>query len=175
MKRRNFLKKLFGATAGAVAVTAVPGLAKTKDKETFTIEDAFIQLPGNKNLYYIKKDSVLNQELMKALGDRYLPKEKFGCYLPIFNQYVPIKDTYTVDDFNQLIMMLEHRKFDYFCDGRYQDYNVGLMRLLKVTRHHLNTGDEEDLGYYKIDMFQAFKNGMYAPDDCHGKAIPDKD
>lgn len=165
MRRRNFLKKLFGATAGAVAVTTVPSLAKPKEKETFTLDEAFIRHDGNPDLYYIKKDSPLNQELMKAIGDHYLPREKFGNYLPVFNQYVPVKDEYTIEDFRQLIMYLEdkRRNFDFFCDGEVRDEEVGLIRLIRQWRHHLKTDEREDLGYYKIDLFQAYRHGQYGP------------
>ena len=173
MKRRNFIGKLFRIGTG-VAATAVaaPVIAKAKGKEktqeTFTIEDAFIQpYDGNKDLYYIKKNSLLNQELMKAIGDHYLPREKFGNYLPVFNQYVPVKDEYTIEDFRQLIMYLEdkRRNFDFFCDGEVMGEEVGLIRLIRQYRYHLKTGEKENLGYYKIDLFEAYKHGQYGPKD----------
>lgn len=156
MKRREFLRKLFGISVATAAMT-VPGVSKTKEKDTFTLDEAFINLGGNKDLYYIKKDSALNQELMKAIGDHYLPKDKFGCYYPVYRQYVPIKDEYTIEDFRQLIMLLEDSRdhFDYFCDGqlREEEGNPGLIRLIKDCSGK----------FYKIDLFQAFRNGMYGP------------
>ena len=156
MKRRDFLGKLLKIGTGVAATAvAIPVMGKNhaEKQETFTIDDAFIQLHGNSNLYYIKQDSLLNRELMKAIGDHYLPREKFGCYLPVSHQYVPFKDTYTIEDFRQLIMLLEdcRQGFRYFCDGQYREENVGLMRLFKDEKH----------GYYKIDLFEAYKNGMY--------------
>lgn len=163
MKRRNFLGKLFRIGTGVAATAvAVPVMGKIKGKqtpqETFTIEDAFIQpYDGNKDLYYIKKDSLLNQELMKALGDHYLPRDKFGCYHPVFNQYIPFKDRYTVEDFRQLIMLLEDKRkhFEYFCDGEHQSLDIGLIRLIRYKKND----------YYKIDLFEAFKHGQYGPKD----------
>ena len=156
MERRGFLKRLFGLGVGAAAM-AVPVLAKTASKETFTLDEAFIKHDGNKDLYYIRKDSVLNQELMKALGDHYLPKDKFGCYYPVYRQYVPIKDEYTIEDFRQLIMLLEDARdhFDYFCDGQLREGEAGLVRLIK----------DRSGKFYKIDLFQAFKHGQYGPKD----------
>lgn len=156
MERRGFLKRLLGLGVGAAAMT-VPALAKAAKDDTFTIEDAFVQLPGNKNMYYIKKDSMLNQELMKALGDHYLPKDKFGCYYGVYNQYIPVKDEYTIEDFRQLIMFFEDKRerFDYFCDGQLRDVEPGLVRLIK----------DRSGKFYHIDTFQAFKHGMYGPKD----------
>ena len=149
MKRRNFLK-LFGI---GTASMAVPAFSKPEKNNEFTFEDTFLRHDGNGNLYYIKKDSLLNQELMKAIGENYLPTDKFGCYYPVSNQYVPIKEKYTIDDFRQLIMLLEDKrgKFDYFCDGKYKDYETGLIRLIKYRNSK----------FYRIDLFQAFKNGQY--------------
>ena len=156
MERRGFLKRLFGLGIGAAAMT-VPGLAKAASKETFTLDEAFIHHDGNENLYYIKKNSVLNQELMKALGDHYLPKDKFGCYYGVHNQYIPVKDEYTIEDFRQLIMFFEDKRerFDYFCDGQLRDVEPGLIRLIK----------DRSGKFYHIDLFQAFKHGMYGPKD----------
>ena len=114
MERRNFLKKLFNIGIGAAAMT-VPVIAKPESKETFSLKEAFLTHDGNKNLFYIKKDSQLNQELMKAIGDHYLPKDNCGCYYPLFKHYIPIKDEYTIEDFRQVIMFLEDSRehFDY--------------------------------------------------------------
>ena len=156
MERRGFLKRLFGLGVGAAAMT-VPALAKAAKGDTFTIEDAFTRFDGNKDMYYLKKDSLLNKELMKAIGDHYLPKEKFGNYLPVWKQYVPVKDEYTIEDFRQLIMYMEDARnhFDYFCDGQTRDGNAGLVRIIK----------DRQYDYYHIDLFQAYKNGQYGPKD----------
>lgn len=154
MERRGFLKRLFGIGVGAAALS-VPVIAKAAKKDTFTLDEVFMRHDGNKNLFYIRKDSVLNRELMKAIGDHYLPKEKFGCYYPVYNQFIPVKDEYTIEDFRQLIMLLEDRKahFDYFCDGNTREGNAGLIRLIKDMKGN----------FYKIDLFQAFRNGQYGP------------
>ena len=39
MERRGFLKRLFGAGVGIAAMATVPGIAKTREKETFKLED----------------------------------------------------------------------------------------------------------------------------------------
>lgn len=154
MERRGFLKRLFGISVSAAALS-VPAIAKAVEKDTFTFDEAFINHDGNKDLYYIRKDSRLNRELMKAIGDHYLPIDKFGCYYPVYGQYVQIKDEYTIEDFRQLIMLLEDKKehFDYFCDGQMKNQEVGLIRLIK----------DRSGKFYKIDLFQAFRNGMYGP------------
>lgn len=154
MKRREFLRKLFGIGLATAAMT-VPGVSKTKEEDTFTLDEAFIQCDGNKNLYYVKKDSKLNQELMKAIGDHYLPTDKFGCYYPVNNQFLSIKDNYSIDDFAQLILLLNDKreKFQYFCDGRMKDEKIGLLCLIKD-----NKGK-----FYKLELFEAFRNGMYGP------------
>ena len=154
MKRRNFLTNLFNIGVGAAAMT-IPVIAKSGNKETFTLDDEFIRHDGNKNLFYIKKDGVLNRELMKAIGGSYLPIDKFGCYFTIHGQYVPIKDKYTIEDFRQLIMFFEDKSRHYcFCDGQTKSGGVGLIRLLK----------DRSEKFYKIDAFQAFRNGQYGPE-----------
>lgn len=160
MQRRNFLGKLLkigaGITAAAV-VTPVMGKTLAEKNETFTLEDAFIPCDGNSDMYYLKKDSLLNRELMKALGERYLPKDKFGNYSPIWEQYVPIKDEYTIEDFRQLIMLIEDagNRFRYYCDGQLRDAEVGLMRMIKDRKGK----------FYKMDLFEAYKHGQYGPKD----------
>ena len=155
MKRREFLRKLFGISVATAAMT-VPGVSKTKEKDTFTLDEAFVQCDGNKDLYYIKKESKLNQELMKAIGDHYLPRNKFGCYYPLFNVYLPIKDEYCIEDFVQVSLFLNDSRehFNYFTSGVMKGGEEGgLLRLIK----------DRNGKFFKIDLFQAFRNGMYGP------------
>ena len=54
-------------------------------------------------------------------------------------------------------MLLEDARdhFDYFCDGQIRQGEAGLVRLIR----------DKSGKYYKIDLFQAFKHGMYGPKD----------
>lgn len=118
MERRNFIKKIFGLGAAA-AVSAVPlmGTGRTTE-ETFKIEDMAAQCPGNKNLWYLKKDSWLNKELSKILGRRVVDRKYFSYYDPKRDMLIPVKNEYTRDDFQALLLWAESEyDFNYFCDG----------------------------------------------------------
>ena len=141
MERRNFLRKLFGISMGAAAVVAVPAIAKTKDE--FTIDDMFDACDGNKQLFYLKKDSWLEKEIRDILGDRFVDEKYFNFYEPLFNCYLPIKEKYTKKDFENLLLVVKSKKFDYFCDST--GNNGSAMRIFK----------DEPNGYYRIDMYHA--------------------
>lgn len=145
MKRRDFLRKLFGIGA-AVAVSKVPVLAKD-EPETFKIEDMFEQHEGNNRLYYLKKDSWLNKELIKTLGERYLPNKYFYSYCPATELGLPIKDEYTKADFQQILLYptLSYHKEQYFCRGIVKGKETGVMRLYKDERN----------GVYEVTFFEA--------------------
>ena len=147
MKRRDFLRKLFGIGA-AVAVSKVPVLAKDKP-ETFKIEDMFEQHEGNNQLYYLKKDSWLNKELANVLGDRYVDRKWFRCYSPQYSLSIPIKDEYTKADFQQIIMFpkIDYHKRDYFCGENIRGTEYGLVKLFRDDKN----------GYYVVEFFDARK------------------
>ena len=92
MERRNFLKRLFNVGVGAAALATVPAIAKTDKKETFKIEDLFDKCSGNGQLYYLKPDTWLEQEIRDILGNRFVDKQYFSCYYPLHNCYLPIKE-----------------------------------------------------------------------------------
>lgn len=91
MERRNFIKRLLGIGAAA-ALSTVPALAKKED--TFTWEDLAMTCTGNKNLFYIKQNSWLNQELMKIMGDRVVDRKYFSYYDTRREILIPVKDIY---------------------------------------------------------------------------------
>ena len=145
MERRNFLKRLFGICVGA-ALASVPAIGKGKDEKRFKIDDIFEPCDGNRRLFYLKDDSWLEQEIRKILGERFVDEKYFSCYDPIYNCYIPVKDTYNKDDFKPFLLVVKSKKFDYFCDhiGNHGK-QFGAMRLFK----------EEKDGYYRIDMYLA--------------------
>ena len=155
MERRNFIKRLFGIGVGAAALATVPGIAKTKEKETFKLEDIFEQCDGNKQLFFLKTDSWLEQEIRDILVDKFVDEKYFSCYDPIFNCYIPVKDEYTRKDFESFLLTVKTKKYDYFCDQtRNHGKKYGAMYLSKY---------EKD-GYYAINMYQARNpkyNGYY--------------
>ena len=155
MERRNFLKRLFGATVGAAALATVPGIAKTKEEETFTLDDMFEPCDGNKNLFYLKTDSWLEGEIRNELGDRFVDERYFACYYPLFNLFLPVKDRYTRGDFTTLLLALNSHKFDFFCDSRgNQGKQYGAIRIYR----------KDNNNFYSIDMYQARNpkyNGCY--------------
>jgi len=143
MQRRTFLKKLFGVSVGAAAMATVPVLAK-KD-ETYTIEDLFDRCEGNGSLYFLKRDSWLNRELIDAMGDRFVDQKYFSYYEPVYNVYLPIKEKYEKRDFESLFLFLKSKKFNYFCTQNYKNEEKGV---IKICQYH-----NED--YYRIDFYAA--------------------
>ena len=153
MKRRNFLKRLFATGVGA-ALASVPAIAKVKEEETFTLDDMFEPCDGNKNLFYLKTDSWLESEIRNELGDRFVDERYFACYYPLFNLFLPVKDTYTRGDFTTLLLAFNSHKFDYFCDcTANHGKKYGAIRIYR-----------KDNNFYSIDMYQARNpknNGAY--------------
>ena len=143
MKLQLFSKRLFGIGAAAAA-SSVPALANVEER--FTIDDMFEQVDTNKNLYYLKKDCWLNNELSKIFGDMVVDRNYFQYYLPVFNVYIPIKDSYTKKDFETILTWAkyESKDFNYFCNG-YMQEEEGLCRIIK----------EDRKGVYKYTFFSA--------------------
>lgn len=156
--RRNFLKKLLGATT-AIAASSLPIIGKEslnenkKNHDEYTIDDLFTQCDGNEDLFYLKNDSWLDKEIKTTIGDKYVDKKYFSFYKPIFVP-LPIKEKYTKDDFLPFILTLkEDAQYCYFCDDKYKDangYGQGILRLLKQEKH----------GYYTFTVFEA-RNPKY--------------
>ena len=145
MERRNFLKKLLGIGVGAAAMATVPALSKPKDEEAFTLEDLFDRCEGNSSMYFLKEDSWLNNELKKAMGDRYVSRKYFRYYYPLFNLYLPVKEKYTKDDFEPLFLFVKSKPFDYWCNELNRGKETGVMRIIKDIK--------ED--YYQINFYNC--------------------
>lgn len=147
MKRRNFIKKLFGIGVGAAAMATIPAIAN--NDEEFTIEELFDRCSGNGQLFFLKTDSWIEDEIRNILGDRFVDVKYFNYYEPLFNCYLPIKEKYTKKDFENFFLVVKSKKFDYFCDHVGNVGNggkkIGAMRLFKDTKN----------GYYKIDLYHA--------------------
>ena len=146
MERRNFLKRLFGAAAAATAVSVVPSLAKKSD-ETFTIDDITQICDGNHNLFYLKNGCWLDNELKSILGDRVVDKRYFSYYDPRRDLLIPVKDSYTKDDFLTLILWAKGEYgFNYYCNGiANHGVESGLCRFIKDDRRDA----------YHVDFFRA--------------------
>lgn len=144
MERRNFLKRLLGFGAATVAVS-VPLIAK-ESEETFTIKDIAEQLSSNKNLWYLKKDCWLDKELKQILGKRVVDNKYFNYYNPKRDMLIPIKDRYTKNDFQALLLWAKNEyEFNYYCDGINKSGETGLCRFI-INR----TGNA-----YYVDFFSA--------------------
>ena len=149
MKRRNFLKRLFGIGVG-VALASVSAIGK-ETEETFKIDDIFEPCDGNGKLYFLKTNSWLENKIRDILDDRFVDEKYFSHYCPLYNCYLPIKDEYTKKDFENLLLVVKSKKFNFFCDhvGNHGK-QYGAMRIFK------------DDGYYRIDMYQARNpNNLY--------------
>lgn len=146
MERRNFLKRLFGTAVAVTAVAAVPSLAK-KSSGTFKIEDIAEQCTGNKDLWYLKKGCWLDNELKKILGNRVVDRKYFSYYNPKRDMLIPVKDEYTKEDFQALLLFAEDEyDFNYYCAGTANGgIETGLCRFI-INR----TGNA-----YIVDFFSA--------------------
>lgn len=149
MERRNFLKRLFniGAASAVASVAAsIPALAKA-DKETFTLDDIAMRCTGNKDLFYIRQDCWLNQELANAMGERVVDRKYFSYYDPKRDILIPVKDEYTKEDFMGLILWAKSLyTFNYYCNGTGNGgVETGLCRFILDHRH----------GMYHVDFFAA--------------------
>lgn len=146
MERRNFLKKLFGGVAAVTAASVVPSVAKDKE-ETWTIDDLFAKCDGNDNLYYLRKDSWLNKELIDIMGEQYVDQRYFSYYLPLHNLYLPVKEKYEKRDFDIIKDCLRHQEYEHFCSGAalYNGNGIGVMRIIK----------ERNGKYFTIDLYGA--------------------
>lgn len=144
--RRDFLKKLFGIGAFAAAST-LPTIAKEKENVEYTIDEMFDVCKGNGSLFYLKKDSWLNKKLGDLLGDRLVDRKYFKYYCPLFNILIPIKETYTEDDFNPIFYHIQAKEpWEYYCgEIGYGGKEYGVIRMYK----------DEKKGFYTIDMFAA--------------------
>ena len=144
MERRNFIKRLLGIGAAA-AVSTIPALAK--EKETFTWEDLAIACTGNKDLFYIKQDSWLNQELVKLMGDRVVDRKYFSYYDPRRDILIPVKDRYTKEDFTGLLLWVKTLySFNYYCNGTGNGgVETGLCRFIRDKKNNV----------YHVDFFAA--------------------
>ena len=105
-----------GLSAAAAAAT-IPALGK-KNEDTFTIEDIAEQCNGNKNLWYLKKGCWLDNELKKILGNKVVDRKYFSYYDPKREMLIPVKDEYTKNDFQALLLWAESgNAFNYYCAG----------------------------------------------------------
>ena len=144
MERRNVLRKLFGIGVGAAAMATIPAIAN--NDEEFTIEELFDRCRGNGQLFYLKEYSWLEKEIRDILGDRFVDEKYFNFYEPLFNCYLPIKEKYAKKDFENFLLVVKSKKFDYFCDSiGNKGKKIGAMRIFK----------DEPNGYYRIDMYHA--------------------
>lgn len=116
MKRRNFLKGIFGAVA-ATAAASVPMLAKKGDN-TFALDEIAFRCKGNKDMWYLKKGSWLDNELNEILGKRVVDRKYFSYYDPRRDIRLPVKEKYTHEDFMGIILWAKAQyDFNYYCNG----------------------------------------------------------
>lgn len=144
MKRRNFIKKLFGIGVGAAAMATIPAIAN--NDEEFTIEELFDRCSGNGQLFFLKTDSWIEDEIKNIIGDRFVDKKYFNFYEPLYNCYLPIKEKYTKKDFENFFLVVKSKKFDYFCDyvgngGK----PVGALSLIRDDKN----------GHYRTELYHA--------------------
>ena len=144
MERRNFLKSLFGF--GALAAATMVGAKPSKD-DTFTIDDIALQCTGNKELFYIRKDCWLNEELNKIMGERVVDRKYFSYYDPKRDILIPVKERYTKEDFAGVLLWAKSLyPFNYYCNGTGNGgIETGLCRFILDNRH----------GMYEVDFFSA--------------------
>lgn len=105
MKRTNFIKNIFGSVA---LLVASPTLLNAKEtKEIFTFDEIFQRSDGNDILIYFRAEHKVYKYIKDNVsGNRIVPSKQFSAYLPKLQVLIPIKETYTIDDFEMLIISL---------------------------------------------------------------------
>ena len=131
MDRRGFLRRMFGAGA-AVAASGIGISAKDKDG-TVSWEDLTVQCTGNENLFYLKPNGWLNKELVNAFGDKVVDRQHFNYYYPVRDILIPIKETYTKEEFGTFILWAKSQQnmFNHFCNGIAEGTEMGICRFFR--------------------------------------------
>jgi len=105
MKRTQFLKSLF---VGAIALTAIPiTKAISPEKEKFSFDEIFHRPWNNQSLVYLKSDSEIYKTIRKSVENRVVEKERFRHYLGVYDILIPVKQEYTIADFDHVIMAIQ--------------------------------------------------------------------
>ena len=98
MIRISFIKRLFSGVTAAIITPQL--LADNRDivNNKFSFDELFIVHDGNDILIYPKKESVVYKNIEKTFSDR-LDLSRHYTYLPVHHLSIPIKDSYTFEDF----------------------------------------------------------------------------
>lgn len=150
MKRRGFISKLFKTAAVVGVAAATKGVVTAAPREEeFPIEDLFTPYSTNADLFLLNNDTWLEKDLMKAFEGRITEPNTFTYYNPVYNIYIPIKETYTKADFMPIINWAKYNsKFDTVC---FQPGHHGKsMHLCRMFRDKRN-------GYYKFDFYSSHR------------------
>jgi hypothetical protein len=138
MKRKEFIKALFG-----LAIFQDISSARTLDNIQYPHDDIFCCPYNNTSLVYFKKEHPVYEYLKNRLTGRIVDESQFNCYLPYRDFVFPIKKSYTIQDFECLILLLHGR---YSVHQKYAEYENGtFMRFIYQKFNHV----------YQPDLFLA--------------------
>lgn len=141
MKRLDFIKT--GLLTILFSSIPFKSLSKVKSK-SFGFNDIFKVWEKNDILVYFNKDHEIYKYLKNSIKDRLLDESLFWAYMPARDVYIPVKENYTIHDFEPLKLFLTSK---YQWNRYYCEFQQGVfIRLIR---------DEKDRMY--VDMFTAQK------------------
>ena len=109
MNRRKFLRNL-GIGLGALTLPKEANSQETK-KLTYKFDEIFYRpYEGNKNLIYVKDNSILADKIYATgkVDKNFTSKYDTGIYLPVRDVYIELKDEYYEQDFAGIIFYLKN-------------------------------------------------------------------
>lgn len=144
MKRLDFFKGLFGA----VAISSIPAVSVAVNKiEHFSFDEFFEQPYNNEILFYPKKDCKLYHLIKEIVGsERILDSKHQGPYLGYHYNLLPIKESYTIEDFKPFALALNSY---YSKHNFYSEMDRGVFfRMIKENNNTMH-----------FDTFLGYPNG----------------
>lgn len=93
---------------GTGVITLVPSVTVASNKiEQFSFDEIFEQPYNNEILYYPKKDCKLYEMIKEIVGtERILDSKHEGPYLGYHYNLLPIKESYSIEDFKPFALAL---------------------------------------------------------------------
>lgn len=121
MKRSDFLRSIFGITT----LITVPLQLRTQSNDiVYSFNELFHFPYSNDRLIYMNSNTDIYKVIKESVGvDRILESKHFKYYLGVYDVVLPIKENYTISDFNPFILCL---KSYYKKDETFAEYDQGV-------------------------------------------------
>lgn len=116
MKRKTFIKTILGT--GLLSFIPISIFSKNKLKNEYTFDELFTRLKLNEQLVYPKTDTDVYKKIIETIGEDRIIENGFKYFLGRHDLLLPVKDVYTMEDFNSFIFFLENAKQLKFSSGK---------------------------------------------------------